>query len=851
MTYNLDDANSESSPTPKKIKPEDVHTFIKAAERTKDYWLAISKEAWSEIKHCGAGDQALINRTILPLQSLRAYPAWWSITNIRLPLILSRLGVPVGRDTTQDAHDAVGSTAAICLERLAINLAKTFPMMDNYLRCCKDFCVTDAAFIRAYYEAEDVKEEIKTRLTPQQDANGNVSFTDDKGEVIDPSQEILEDDEGFFLETENVIDVINERVCLRHVLPSRVFVDSSILMWQDCGKLAFEEHYSRQRFIEIFGKKAIDTLPPDNAEQGTKDNPKDTTVKVLEYWDKYIKDCYWIVRDGSDFIEPKGYKPNDNEEKTNGIYNLQGFFPTVKPLMINQATDEFWPIPEYIQIRGILTDIHLIFGKMVDGTKAIIAKLLYDDSIEGLQDALTSDRQALCVGVTNLARSLQQSGGTLQAAVQYIPIDGLITSLDALSNRLESQLNQLYKLIGVSDLLQGLVTDPTQRTFGERQMTEKYALNQIEPRQRGMQEFVRDGYQLICEIALKNFKNESLDKYMLPKTLTPEQQKQYPSARELLKSNTSRFQIELETDSTIAINEEFDKQIRTETVNVITASLEKTANIAQTAPELLAVELHCLKYLVQGLRQGKMFQGEITQAIDAVIAKTQQPQPPQFDKDQATLQFKAQELAAKQQMAGGDSQLEQFKIQTQAQTEANKIQAQLQLKNMEGQIEQMRNQMQMMLAQIKAQSDQATESSKLQLESYKIDSEREFRSADAQIAYEKLQADVALAQQNLLIAQNELRQKQMALEMEAQATMTELQQQQIDSAVSAKTSEEDHQINMIEQNRENQKMVLDEREKYATEARLQAEETRIAEEHHLNKALMRKELLSKPEKSKK
>jgi hypothetical protein len=826
-----------------KIEPKDVSNFIVNATRTKEYWQAIAQESWSELKHCGKRDAALVNRSILPSEVTQSYPAWWSINNIRRPLVLSRAGLPVGIDTTDDGNDKVGSLAAVLLERLCLNLRKAFPYVDNLQRCNSDFCATDAAFARAYYEAEDVKEKVKTRVTPQQDLEGNVYFVDDKGERVDASVEILEDELGPFLETDKVVDVINERVIIKHILPSRVFIDPTILAFEDCNELAFEVHYSREKFIEVFGKDALSTLPPEDNKNP--DNTKDTMVVTYEYWNRYAKECFWMAKNSDEFIKPVGYQPNPDEQKTNGLYNLSGFFPMVKPLMRNQPTDEFWPIPEYMQIRGILANISSIFGKYIDGTRALLAKLLFDDGIEGLEDALTSDRQNLCVAVSNLARSLQQSGGALTNAVQYVPLDGILASLQALSTSLETGLNNLYKLIGISDLLQGLITDPTQRTFGERQMTEKYSLNQIEPMQRGMQEFIRDNDQLMCEMALNNFKNESLDKYFIPHTLPKDQQPLFVSAREMLKNNIGRFQIELETDSTIAINEEYKKQMSMEFVNVLTSSVEKASAIAQSNPDLLVLEMHATKFLIQQFRPGKQFQGEIDQVFDKIIEQAQQPKAPEFNKDQALIELKTKQLQSDQQQSVMDAQIKQVEIQSDERINQMKTQAQMQTKSMESQIQQMKGQLEIVLAQITSGSNERIQGSKVQTEVYKVNADKEAKNTDAQISYEKLQADVALAQQNLLIAQAELRQKEEALQLQAQATMSEIQQGQIDSAVDAKTKEDNTQIALIQEKRENQRMILDEREKYATEERLQAEEARMQEEHHLTKALMIKDITAK------
>lgn len=172
--------------------------------------------------------------------------------------------------------------------------------------------------------------------------------------------------------------------------------------------------------------------------------------------------------------------------------------------------------------------------------------------------------EADAIGITNLSQALTNAGGSLENVCQYIPVDKVINTLSQLYTALEQRLNIIYKLTGTSDLLQGLITDPTERTYGERQMLEKYARNQLEEPQRKMAEFMANSYELMAEMALKNFKEASLDEYIMPSTLDPVHQQNYRAAIALLKNNRRRFRIELETDSTIALNEQYDKQSRLE-----------------------------------------------------------------------------------------------------------------------------------------------------------------------------------------------------------------------------------------------------------------------------------------------
>lgn len=684
---------------------EEAKEFIADATKARQNWHNLAYASWMEIKKQQRNNlpmQAIQPNTV---KRLSKYPAWYSIFKIRQPLVLSRVGVPVGRDTTQDGNDNIGATAAVCLERLATNLPKTFDFFD--VLCCArdDGLVANVGTVRAYYEKEDIKQKVKEYITPQKnEETGGVIFLGGDGEEV-LSDDISQDDEGYFIEHDEVVDVVNEKVCLEPVLYSDFYVDPNIRRWARAKRVAFACNYSQREFKDIFGSAALDTIPaPKDDEFDPDGSAKKQCIKVFEYWDDYEKKVYWFADGGSDFIKPKNYKYYEEmgeEEEVNGLYNLEKFFPCPEPFVLNQCTDEFWPIPEYFQVQEILEDIHRIFARMMAVTRAIRSRLLFDSNVEGLQVALNEATEGDAIGVTNLAQSLAGAGGTLEGVVQYIPVEKMINGLQQLYVALEQRLNTLYKLTGTSDLLQGLVTDPTQRTFGERQMTEKYALNQLAEPQRKMQEFVRSCYQLMCEMALKNFNDASLEQYIMPQTLQPEMQEQYKSAVEMLKNNTKRFRIELETDSTIALNEQYDKQTRIELVNTLTSAVEKVATTAASSPALVGIELHALKFLVQGFRQGKLFQQEITAAIDAVIAMTEETPAP-FNKEQADFQLDQQKIRLEVGKMNQKANIDQQKVQA----EMFRTGAMIQKGNAEISLQQQRDQLMGQLAVLNYQLDQ-------------------------------------------------------------------------------------------------------------------------------------------------
>jgi|LakMenE01Jun11ns_1017448.scaffolds.fasta_scaffold9955877_4 hypothetical protein len=768
------------------ISVEEVKAFIEDAKKARESWLVWADRSWAEIKKRQRNNRLL---SVTPNSAKRRakYPAWYGIFKIRQPLLLSRTGIPICKDSTQDGTDNVGASAAFFKERLAINLAKSFPFFDALATARDDFLVTNFGILRAYYERDEVKQKVKERIFPQQmEGTEDVVFIDGAGDIVE-SDDIGQDDEGYFIETDEVVDVENERVCLDQALYKEVYIDPDIKRFNRCERMAFELHYSVPQFKAVFGARAYAALgkaddPKDGVDEAA---PKRQTIKVYEYWDKYERKVMWVPELGSEFITPKAMQmpeEYDEGEQPNGLYNLEHFFPVPDPILSNQATDEFWPVPEFYQLVELIEDIHTIFSRMMALTKAIRARVLFDNNVEGLQEALAEATEGDAFGVPNLSQSLVNNGGSLDSVVQYIPVEKMVSALAQVYQALEQRLNTLYRLTGVSDLLQGLIADGTQRTFGERQMLEKYALNQHAEPQRKMQEFVRNCYDLLCEMALKNFKDESLERYMMPATAPQVHQQNFKAALDLLKDDRKRFRIELETDSTIALNEQYDKQMRVELVNTLTSAIEKVAGIAASSPALVAIELHALKYMVQGFRQGKMFQQEITQAIDQVLKQMQEAaqQTPAPNPEMLKFEFE-------KQVKESELKLKEYQILSTERIETARIQLEQQMAQLKG-----------------------------QMESYTVQSDEANRNADRAIQYEKIRNDIA-------VSQAQIAQRQGELQLEAQRLTDQRAANEYDAQASERLAMFDFELKQAAQQLEQYRIQIDAEERWATENRLQRE----------------------------
>lgn len=798
---------------------EEVKEFIVDSNKKRQDWLTIADRSWNEIDKRNKKGRLYGGNDLDRARRWTRFPLWWSCWKIRQPITLARLPIPVLKDTQGD--DPVGRTACVIGERLTRGILKTFDAFDEFTACNDDFLITNFGWGRVYYKSEECLEAEKLRLqivehpAPKQiGLDGMLSPAEpiqilvdpDGNQVMDTSQ-VLEDEFGPYLLTGQQITVDNEQVCFEAQPYSGLYVDPDAKQWNQITRLAFEYPYSYREFKKKFGKSALDKLARGDIEEHKSGKP----ILVYEYHDKYLKETRWFAENSEDFFQPltMNMSPEPSvdgleevkeptEYDHSDLYGLTGFFPCAKPLIINASTREFWPTPEYFQVMDIIEDIHQIVSRMFLLTKAIRVRFLFDSSVTELKSLISEMGEGGGIGIPNLQNALMNGKGDLKTLVAYFPTDEMITGLNNMYVAFQQRLDMFYKLIGINDLIQGQTSD-ADKTYGERQLEGKFALNRFEPYQRAVQEWIKDNYQLLMEMALKMFSEKSLDEYITPQTLDPEDKQRYQAGLELLKSNKrSRFRVDFETDATASINEMWKRKQAIETANVITKMQESIAKTAQDMPELAESQLKIMQHVVGELTDGKLFLDEITESIQQVIDKVNQPKEPEPNLDMMKIQIEQQRLQLDGQKMSADAQLEQLKIQANQQIEVAKIARDDRLAGLESQ-----------LAQFKLQSEQ-------QLQFTKLSSDAQVKNEELEQQYQKISADIMLAQQELSLKRDELL-------IELRKIVDKKEVDQFALMIDERVAGFEAQLETAKLELEKQHGALELQERFITEQRLQAE----------------------------
>lgn len=796
----------------------DVKQFVIDAKKKQEDYRLIADRSWNEIEKRNKLGKLYGGGELDRAKRWTKFPLWWSCWKIRQPITLARLAIPVLKDTQGD--DPYGRTACVIGERFVKGILKTFEAFPEFSAANDDFLVTNFGWGRWCYRSEETQEEEKIRLQvvePPQPEMPEAApmegedvapaepmppiFLNPEGQEV-PAELVKEDDLGPYLSTGQLVNVENEEVYFEAGNYAGLLVDPDATRWNKVTRLAFEYPYTYREFRAKFGDKALAKLvQTDIQEHKSGKKP----IMVYEYHDSILREVRWFADNSEDFFQPvemddanvEGLKEVEGDYDHSDLYGLTEFFPCTEPLVINQSTRNFWPTPEFFQVQDILDDINSIVTRMLQLTRAVRIRFLFDSSVKALQPLIGenwANGEGTGMGVPNLEQSLMNNKGSLSNLVAYFPVDELMKGLQGMYVAYDQRLNMFYNITGFSDLIRGQ-TSEVDKTYGERQLEGKFALNRMEPYQRAVQEWIKNNYQLGLEMGLKMFSDESIDEYITPQTLDPEDKQRYVPSLELLRNNRrGRFRMDFETDSTISINQDWKKKQAIETANAITKMMESVAKTANEMPELADAELRIMKHVVGELTDGKLFLDEITDAIQKTIDKVNEPKEPEPNPDMeklklegARLQLEVRRQTFEEQRAMTEDQLEQLKIQ------------------MDGQLE-----------NAKLMQKERLDGFALQLEQIKNANANGVAVSELNIKAQSLQSELMLAQQEIAA-----RRAEFLLQAKEIADKTEVAQLKL--LIDKATADEKQRIEELYAGVQAQQAMLSEREKWITESRLQEE----------------------------
>jgi hypothetical protein len=429
--------------------------------------------------------------------------------------------------------------------------------------------------------------------------------------------------------------------------------------WNECDWVCYKHYMSgkevKTQFNVDINKTQLET------DQSKIEKKNKTTV--YEVWDKVKRKVYFLMEGRS--------KPLDVKDDP---LLLEQFFDCTKPMISNMRSDKYIPRPDFVMIEKQINTINMLEYRINELAKNVRDVGFYESNVEQLGQLETAQDGKL-VAVSGLME-LMDGKTDFSSVIAKLPIDQQIVAIQVLQDRQERAKKQLDEISGISDIVRG--STKASETATAQQIKGQWANVRLQDKQNTVNGMLRQLLRMYSEIIGEHFNPQVLS-LMTGVEVTPE-------IKQVLSQDLSRsFAIDVETDSTIAIDEQQDKQNRTEMLSSVTSYLQAILPAVQQqlmpadiAKEILLINVRGYKHarnledMILSMDGSEQQLQQLSQQLQQVQQESQQMQ------EQANMQLQqaGQQIQILEQQLAQVNQQEEQRKDLEVKGEAMKDQAQ-------------------------------------------------------------------------------------------------------------------------------------------------------------------------------
>lgn len=389
-----------------------------------------------------------------------------------------------------------------------------------------------------------------------------------------------------------------EQVNTVYVNPLNFLADTeNVDVWEDVEWIARRVFIKLEDLSENFDNHIVDWFYKYSKQQNS--------ITVYEIWDKKTRCIYYLSPEYTpDFLAI-------NED----TLHLSGFFPMPKPIMATLTNDGIIPVPDYIEIKSLLSELDGVNNRMRLTMQAIKVSGCYDNSFPELANIL--DKDITLISLSDFDK-LKEAGG-IKGVIDFAPIEQYISALKILAERRQILVNSIYEVTGVSDIMRGVSKSGDTATAINSKTNFGTLRNQ--DRQNDMQRFLKDLLRIKAEIICEHFSADFLTSF-----LTEEEKKSQDViiALQLLKEDKLRDMIiDLETDG--CYNENLEENRILNILKNINEMISLSFNIVSKQPALLPLYRQMIECAVSTIPNARQFETVMETAFHKIETELNQP----------------------------------------------------------------------------------------------------------------------------------------------------------------------------------------------------------------------------------
>lgn len=239
----------------------------------------------------------------------------------------------------------------------------------------------------------------------------------------------------------------DEGICIEHL--DRVdFLHEPARKWTEVSWVARCAYMTRQQMADRFRKKSGQAY--EQASFLTKRNHQDIgsedgseKAAVWEVWSKADEKVYWVAEGVDVFLD-----------ESNPHLDLSNGFPCPRPAYGSKQRRSLIPVPDYIRYESLLDNINETTVKIYDLLRQVKVRGLIPaggDVGSALETAINEETSAMFIPVPAAA----MMGAGASGLIQWVPIDMIAETISGLIAARQQFFEDFYQLSGISDIMRG------------------------------------------------------------------------------------------------------------------------------------------------------------------------------------------------------------------------------------------------------------------------------------------------------------------------------------------------------------------------------------------------------------
>ena len=414
------------------------------------------------------------------------------------------------------------------------------------------------------------------------------------------------------------------------------FLLSPCREWSECRWVCRLAYMTREALIARFGEEKgrackLTYSPKSEDREKEKYDAIFARAEVYEVWDKESRRVFWL--------SPKGLEESFLDVKDDPLH-LKNFFPCPRPAF-GTLGDSLIPTPDYVLYRDLARDLSIIWQRVTHLEAAMKWGGVFNAEFAVLGQLLNGE-EARFFPVENWVGFLQTAGG-VNGGVQFMPYAQIVEVIARLYDAARQKEEAIYKIIGISDIMRGY-NDPRETATATRTKGEVAGLR-IRDKQSEFSRMVRDVYEIQVEVIAEWFPEELIYQMAAADELSETDQQLVPQAMQMIKNDMLRnFRIEVETDSTVELDRNQEKQNRLEFATTVVDAVKNMMPMAMQMPATTPFIVDTISYVAQGMGAGRELEG----SIDSMLQGLTEQQRQQMEQQQQQQQMEQQQAQQNQ-----------------------------------------------------------------------------------------------------------------------------------------------------------------------------------------------------------